>query len=77
VFALRLIRRKFAKNPIDLIRCKFSIDAGFRGLSTAPAHPPFRNHKPAGPETRHSPFGSNAPPGEVQKPREAAVLRVS
>jgi hypothetical protein len=29
VFALRLSRRKFAKNPIDLNRCKFSIDAGF------------------------------------------------
>jgi hypothetical protein len=29
VFALRLNRRKFAKNAIDLIRCKFSIDAGF------------------------------------------------
>ena len=27
VFALRLNRRKFAKNPTDLIRCKFSIDA--------------------------------------------------
>jgi hypothetical protein len=26
VFALGLNRRKFAKNPIDLIRCKFSID---------------------------------------------------
>jgi hypothetical protein len=31
VFALSLIRRKFAKNPNDLIRCKFSIDAGFGG----------------------------------------------
>jgi hypothetical protein len=29
VFTLRLNRRKFAKNPNDLIRCKFSIDAGF------------------------------------------------
>ena len=28
VFALSLIRRKFAKNPADLIRCKFSIDDG-------------------------------------------------
>jgi hypothetical protein len=28
VFALRLIRRKSAQNPTDLIRCKFSIDAG-------------------------------------------------
>jgi hypothetical protein len=26
VFALKLNRRKLAKNPIDLIRCKFSID---------------------------------------------------
>jgi hypothetical protein len=30
VFALNLIRGKFAKNPPDLIRCKFSIDGGFR-----------------------------------------------
>jgi len=30
VFALSLNRRKFAKNPTDLIRCKFSIDGGFR-----------------------------------------------
>jgi hypothetical protein len=30
VFALRLNRRKFAKNPNDSIRCKFSIDGGFR-----------------------------------------------
>jgi hypothetical protein len=36
VFALSLIRRKFAKNPIDLIRCKFSIDAGFGGQIHAP-----------------------------------------
>jgi hypothetical protein len=28
VFALKLNRRKFAKKPIDLIRCKFSIDGG-------------------------------------------------
>jgi hypothetical protein len=30
VFALRLIRRKFAENPTDLIRCKFSIDTEIR-----------------------------------------------
>jgi hypothetical protein len=29
VFALRLNRRKLAENPLDLIRRKFSIDAGF------------------------------------------------
>jgi hypothetical protein len=29
VFALSLIRRKPGKNSTDLIRCKFSIDAGF------------------------------------------------
>jgi len=29
VFALNLIRRKSAENASDLIRCKFSIDAGF------------------------------------------------
>jgi len=28
---LSLIRRKFAKNPNDLIRCKFSIDGDFGG----------------------------------------------
>jgi hypothetical protein len=31
VFALSLIVRKFAKNPNDLIRCKFSIDGDFDG----------------------------------------------
>src|ERR1700730_11824617 len=34
VFALRLNLRKFAKNSNDLIRCKFSIDAG-RGEDVA------------------------------------------
>jgi hypothetical protein len=29
VFALSLNSRKSGKNPTDLIRCKFSIDAGF------------------------------------------------
>jgi hypothetical protein len=31
VFALSLNRRKFVKNPNDLIRCKFSIDDGSSG----------------------------------------------
>jgi hypothetical protein len=35
VFALRLNRRKLAKNSNHLIRCKFSIDAGFGGESAA------------------------------------------
>jgi hypothetical protein len=48
VFALKLNRRKFAKNPNDLIRCKFSIDAGWRdagerpGSSTISKPYPFR-----------------------------------
>jgi hypothetical protein len=44
VFALNLIASKFAKNPIDLIRCKFSIDGGLLPLNGYAAHPPFRNH---------------------------------
>jgi hypothetical protein len=35
MFALNLNRRKFVKNPTDLIRCKFSIDPGFRHRSDA------------------------------------------
>src|SRR6202140_4946610 len=35
MFALDLNRRKFVKNPTDLIRCKFSIDPGFRHRSDA------------------------------------------
>src|SRR6185312_2347886 len=35
LFALNLIRRKLAKNPADLIRCKFSIDGGFRSRSNS------------------------------------------
>jgi hypothetical protein len=33
VFALNLIRGNFAKNPIDLIRRKFSIDGGIAQLN--------------------------------------------
>jgi hypothetical protein len=36
VFALSLIRRKFVKKPIDLIRCKFSIDGAVRRETAAP-----------------------------------------
>jgi hypothetical protein len=35
VFALRLNRRKFAKNPNDSIWCKFSIDREFRSKTGA------------------------------------------
>src|SRR5205814_10166275 len=47
VFALRLNRRKFAENPIDSIRRKYSIDDGFRANRTPRPHPPFRNHTDA------------------------------
>jgi hypothetical protein len=52
VFALKLNREKFSKNPPGLIRRKFLIDADSR----APAgHPRFRNHTEKLPETRYSP----------------------
>jgi hypothetical protein len=63
VFALNLIRRKLAKNPIDLIRRKFSIDAGCGHR----ARLRFRNHKPAVLETRHSPFAPNAKSQNARK----------
>jgi hypothetical protein len=71
VFALNLIRRKLAKNPIDLIRCKFSIDGGdpqWNGVRAASTiSKPYR--LPA--ETPHSPFASNERLNRTRKPANA------
>jgi hypothetical protein len=75
VFALRLIRRKFAENPTDLIRCKFSIDARFRDKNGALWHVHhFETISPSRPETRHSPSGSNAPPEPYESLAKIASL---
>jgi hypothetical protein len=44
VFALRLIRIKFAKNAANWIRRKFSIDGDSCGKPAPGGHAPFRNH---------------------------------
>jgi hypothetical protein len=75
VFASRLNRRKFAKNAIDLIRCKFSIDGGFRGETPLGARPHFRNHNGCLPETPRSPSALNEQACGARKPREVAVFR--
>jgi hypothetical protein len=74
MFALDLNRRKLAKNPIDLIRCKFSIDAraargtGISGLSTISK--PYRSRL----ETMRSPSAWNALSRDTRKARQEAVF---
>jgi hypothetical protein len=68
VFALRLNRRKLAENPIDSIRCKFSIDAAFAILIGAGKRPPFRNHTGPVLETGRSPSASNEPSAAGENP---------
>src|SRR6267154_382194 len=47
VFASRLNRQKFAENPSDWIRCKFSIDVGLRdGLRASTISKPYPLWKP-------------------------------
>jgi hypothetical protein len=72
VFALNLIRRKFAKNPIDLIRRKFSIDAGRRPGTPVPRGYDFETISLAALETRHSPFAPNA---RSRIPRKACEIK--
>jgi hypothetical protein len=74
VFALRLNRRKFEENAIDLIRCKFSIEGGRFEKSRAPRHLPLRNHKKAVLETGRSPSGLNGPMHAVRKSRGDALF---
>jgi hypothetical protein len=75
MFGLRLNSRKFVKNPIELIRCKFSIDAGFPAMErVGRPHPPFRNHTGRVLETGRSPSESNERPASCENPGEAAVF---
>jgi hypothetical protein len=74
VFALRLNRRKFVKNPNDSIRCKFSIDREFAAKPARGAYPPFRNHTGRGLETGRSPSASIESATGRENPVNAASL---
>jgi hypothetical protein len=74
VFALRLNRRKFAKNPSDWIRCKFSIDAGFPAKARIGGASTISKPYPASLETLRSPSASNGCSHDIRKPRELAVF---
>lgn len=73
VFALNLIRRKFAKNPIDLIRCKFSIDGGIPQPTGARAASTISKPYGLAVETHRSPSASIERLIRARKPREYTV----
>jgi hypothetical protein len=74
VFALKLNRREFAKNSNDLIRRKFSIDAGFGRPTGGRGHIHHFETIPDVPETRRSPSASIEQLRGARKPPDVALF---